>query len=76
MPKAINSIVVRILIFYIGALTIVMAITPWREIDPGQSPFVTTLAYAGFGAAAFAINLVVLTSAASSSNSGFYSARA
>ena len=73
LPKAINSIVVRILIFYIGALTIMMAITPWREIDPEQSPFVTTLAYAGFGAAAFAINLVVLTSAASSSNSGFYS---
>jgi D-serine/D-alanine/glycine transporter len=34
---------------------------------------VTTFADAGFGAAAFAINLVVLTSAASSANSGFYS---
>lgn len=73
LPKAINSIVVRVLIFYIGALTIIMAITPWAELDPALSPFVTTFAYAGFGAAAMAINIVVLTSAASSANSGFYS---
>ncbi|KUF06616.1 amino acid permease [Leucobacter sp. G161] len=73
LPRAINSIVVRVLIFYIGALTVIMAITPWDQLDPDQSPFVTTFAYAGFGAAAFAINLVVLTSAASSANSGFYS---
>lgn len=73
LPKAINSIVIRVLIFYIGALTVIMAITPWDEIDPSQSPFVTTLVYAGFGAAAIGINVVVLTSAASSANSGFYS---
>ena len=73
LPKAINSIVLRVLIFYIGALTVIMAITPWDELDPEQSPFVTTFAYAGFGAAALAINFVVLTSAASSANSGFYS---
>ncbi len=73
LPKAINSIVVRVLIFYIGALTVIMSITPWDRIDPALSPFVTTFAYAGFGAAAIAINLVVLSSAASSANSGFYS---
>lgn len=73
LPKAVNSIVVRVLIFYIGALSIIMAITPWDELDPEQSPFVTTFAYAGFAAAALAINFVVLTSAASSANSGFYS---
>ncbi|KIP53138.1 amino acid permease [Leucobacter komagatae] len=73
LPRAINSIVVRVLIFYIGALTVIMAITPWDKLDPALSPFVTTFAYAGFSAAAFAINLVVLTSAASSANSGFYS---
>ncbi|WP_336660983.1 amino acid permease [Leucobacter sp. USHLN153] len=73
LPRAINSIVLRVLVFYIGALTVIMAITPWDKLDPDRSPFVTTFAYAGFGAAAFAINLVVLTSAASSANSGFYS---
>ncbi|PRI10155.1 amino acid permease [Leucobacter massiliensis] len=73
LPRAINSIVLRVLIFYIGALTVIMSITPWDKLDPDESPFVTTFAYAGFSAAAFAINLVVLTSAASSANSGFYS---
>ena len=73
LPRAINSIVLRVLIFYIGALSVIMAITPWDQLDPDKSPFVTTFVYAGFGAAAFAINLVVLTSAASSANSGFYS---
>lgn len=44
LPKAINSIVVRVLIFYIGALTVIMSITPWDRIDPALSPFVTTFA--------------------------------
>lgn len=73
LPKAINSIVVRILIFYIGALAVIMAVTPWNEISPDESPFVATLATAGFGLAAVVIQLVVLTSAASSANSGLYS---
>ncbi|SDP17189.1 D-serine/D-alanine/glycine:proton symporter, AAT family [Microbacterium testaceum StLB037] len=73
LPKAINSIVARILVFYVGSLVIIMSITPWDQLAPDKSPFVTTLAYAGFGIAAAAINLVVLTSAASSANSGIYS---
>ncbi len=73
LPKAINSIVIRILIFYIGALAVIMAVTPWDEIAPDKSPFVATLATAGFGLAAVVIQLVVLTSAASSANSGLYS---
>ncbi|MGR4009095.1 amino acid permease [Leucobacter sp. 1207-22] len=73
LPKAINSIVVRIMLFYVLALGVIMSITPWDQIDPEKSPFVTTLSLAGFGMAAFAIQLVVLTSAASSANSGLYS---
>lgn len=74
LPKAINSIVARILVFYVGALAVIMSVTPWNQIDPSQSPFVSTLKMAGFTAAAFTINLVVMTSAASSANSGIYSA--
>lgn len=73
LPKAINSMVLRILIFYVLALAVIMSITPWDEINPEASPFVTTLAYAGFGIAAVVINLVVIISAASSANSGVYS---
>jgi len=73
LPKAVNSIAVRILIFYVGALAIIMSVTPWDRIDPSKSPFVTTLTLAGLGFAAVVIQLVVLTSAVSSANSGLYS---
>ncbi|WP_395405807.1 amino acid permease (plasmid) [Arthrobacter sp. UC242_113] len=73
LPKAINSIVVRILIFYVGSLAIIMSITSWTELVPGKSPFVQTFLLAGFVPAALIINLVVLSSAASSANSGVYS---
>lgn len=74
LPKAINSIVARILIFYVGALIVIMMVTPWVDIDPEQSPFTSMFGMAGFTGAAFVVNLVVLLSAASSANSGLYSA--
>ncbi|MDO4241425.1 MAG: amino acid permease [Microbacteriaceae bacterium] len=73
LPRAVNSIMVRITIFYVGALAVILSITPWNLLDPKQSPFVATLSLAGLGLAAVIINLVVLTSATSSANSGIYS---
>ena len=73
MPRAINSIPIRVMLFYVGALAIIMAVNPWRTIDPGSSPFIGMFTLAGLGIAAIVVNLVVLTSAASSANSGIYS---
>lgn len=73
LPKAINSIPLRILVFYIGALLIIMSIYPWNGIDPESSPFVKVFQLIGIPAAAGIINFVVLTSAASSCNSGIFS---
>ena len=73
MPRAINSIPIRVMLFYVGALTVIMAVNPWRTINPGNSPFIGMFTLAGLGAAAIVVNLVVLTSAASSANSGIYS---
>lgn len=73
LPKAINSIPVRVVIFYICALAVIMMVTPWNQIDKSQSPFVTMFSMTGLGMAASLVNLVVLTSAASSANSGIYS---
>ncbi|MBS4174659.1 amino acid permease [Bacillus sp. FJAT-49736] len=73
LPKAINSIPIRILIFYIGALFMIMSIYPWNGVDPDSSPFVKVFALIGIPAAAGIINFVVLTSAASSCNSGIFS---
>ncbi len=73
LPRAINSIPVRIIVFYVLALIAIMAVTPWRDVVPGKSPFVELFVLAGLPAAAGVINFVVLTSAASSANSGVFS---
>ena len=73
LPKAINSIPIRIIIFYVLALVAIMMVTPWRMVEPGQSPFVGLFVLAGIPAAASLINFVVLTSATSSANSGIFS---
>jgi len=73
MPRAINSIPIRVMLFYVGALAVIMAVSPWRTINAGESPFVNMFLLAGLAGAAIVVNLVVLTSAASSANSGIYS---
>nr|WP_092612232.1 amino acid permease [Raineyella antarctica] len=73
LPKAINSIPIRVLLFYVGALIILMSVMPWTQFIAGHSPFIAMFSLAGLGAAATIVNLVVLTSAMSSANSGVYS---
>ena len=73
IPKAINNIPIRIIIFYIGALLVIMSIYPWNSINPDKSPFVQVFATVGIAAAASIVNFVVLTSAASACNSGIFS---
>ena len=73
IPKAINSVPIRILVFYVGALTVIMSIIPWNNINPEESPFVRLFALIGIPFAAGIINFVVLTAAASSCNSGIFS---
>lgn len=73
IPKAINNIPIRILIFYVGALLIIMSIYPWNGMDPASSPFVKVFSLIGIPSAAGLINFVVLTAAASSCNSGIFS---
>ena len=73
LPKAVNSIPIRIIIFYVLALAAIMVVTPWRMVVASESPFVALFVLAGVPAAASLINFVVLTSAASSANSGIFS---
>lgn len=73
LPRATNSVVYRILIFYIGALLVIMALVPWNQLNPGESPFVLVFDRIGIPAAAGIINFVVITAAASSCNSGLFS---
>ncbi|MBJ9975166.1 amino acid permease [Pseudomonas sp. S75] len=73
LPKAINTIPLRILLFYILALVCIISVVSWSQVPADRSPFVELFLLAGFPAAAGMINFVVLTSAASSANSGVYS---
>ncbi|WP_144463721.1 amino acid permease [Siminovitchia fortis] len=73
IPRAINNIPIRIIIFYIGALLVIMSIYPWTAVKPNESPFVQVFAAVGISAAAGIVNFVVLTSAASACNSGIFS---
>ncbi|MBD9399076.1 amino acid permease [Pseudomonas sp. PDM11] len=81
IPKAINQVVYRILIFYIGALTVLLSLHPWDDLvatltaggdSYGSSPFVQIFSLIGSDTAAHLLNFVVLTAALSVYNSGVY----
>ncbi|MHC1510995.1 amino acid permease [Pediococcus pentosaceus] len=71
---SVKSIVWRILIFYLGAIFVIVAIFPWNQLATVGSPFVETFSKVEITGAAGIINFVVLTAAMSGTNSGIYSA--
>lgn len=73
LPKATNGITFRILIFYLGALVMIMSLVPWTDLDPDTSPFVLVFQKMHIPGAADIITLVVITAASSSCNSGIFS---
>ncbi|KIL75163.1 amino acid permease [Bacillus badius] len=73
ISRAVNTVFWRILVFYVGALFVIMSIYPWNEIGTTGSPFVMTFEKIGIPSAAGIINFVVLTAALSSCNSGIFS---
>ena len=79
LPKAVNEIIVRVLIFYVGALVAIMCIVPWTSFKPNEdgsfaSPFIMVFQYAGLNWASALVFFVVITAASSSLNSLLYSA--
>ncbi|WP_145042712.1 amino acid permease [Mycobacteroides abscessus] len=73
MPKAINAVVFRIAIFYVGSLVLLALLLPYTTYKAGESPFVTFFARVGVPHAGDVMNFVVLTAALSSLNAGLYS---
>jgi AAT family amino acid transporter len=72
LPLAINSVIFRILVFYIGSLAVIMALIPWSSVSTDVSPFVVVFERIGLPAAAGVINIVVITAVLSSCNSGLF----
>jgi len=77
MPKAVNTVVIRIAIFYVGSILLLSLLLPFNTYKAGESPFVTFFSHLGgadTGAVAGSVmNFVVLTAALSSLNAGLYS---
>ena len=76
VPRAMRTMLLRLAIFYIGAIAILVGVIPWTQIQPGNnitvSPFVQVFAVMHIPAAANVINFVVLTAALSSMNCNLY----
>lgn len=72
IPRATNQVIYRILIFYIGALGVLLSLYPWEKVVSGGSPFVLIFHALSSNLVANVLNLVVLTAALSVYNSGVY----
>ena len=73
IPKATNQVIWRILLFYIGALTVLLALYPWEKVVTGGSPFVLIFHALNSNIIASVLNAVVLTAALSVYNSCVFS---
>ncbi|MBZ5729296.1 MAG: amino acid permease [Acidobacteriia bacterium] len=76
VPRAMRTMVGRLIVFYMGAIVVLVSIVPWNQIQPGSgvtaSPFVKVFQLIGVPAAAHVVNFVVITAAASSMNCNLY----
>ena len=74
IPQAINSVPVRILLFYVLTLGVIMCIQPWNKIDGNESPFVSIFSSIGFSSEANVLNFIVITAALSAINADIFDA--
>lgn len=82
IPKAINQIIVRVFLFYVGSIAILLSLTPWQDLvmqlkasgsTYSSSPFVLVFAGLGEHTAAHILNFVIITATLSVYNSMVYS---
>ena len=74
IPKAINAVPLRILLFYVLTLFVLMCLFPWPQIGSQGSPFVQIFSNLGIGSAAAVLNIVVISAAISAINSDIFGA--
>src|SRR3954465_11927668 len=77
IPRAMRMMVLRLILFYVLAISVMLMMTPWRELAESGgtltgSPFVRAFAAVGVAAAGGGVNLVVIAAAVSSANSNLY----
>ncbi|PMW94322.1 proline-specific permease ProY [Pseudomonas sp. FW215-R2] len=74
LPKAINAVPLRILLFYVLTMLVLMSIFPWQQIGSQGSPFVQIFDHLGISSAATILNIVVISAAVSAINSDIFGA--
>ena len=77
IPRAMRTLVVRLIVFYLLAITVILMMTRWDRIGEGGggitgSPFVRAFAAVGIPYAASVMNLVIISAALSSANTNLY----
>ncbi|ACL39134.1 amino acid permease-associated region [Pseudarthrobacter chlorophenolicus A6] len=73
IPKAMRTTVIRLLIFFVGAIAVIAATIPYTEVGLDESPFVTVFSVIGIPFAADIMNFVIITALLSAGNSGLFS---
>ncbi|QHK19258.1 amino acid permease [Pseudarthrobacter psychrotolerans] len=73
IPKAMRSTVIRLLIFFVGAIAVIAATIPFEQAGLDESPFVTVFSSIGIPFAADIMNFVIITALLSAGNSGLFS---
>ncbi|WP_411266187.1 amino acid permease [Arthrobacter sp. AFG7.2] len=73
IPKAMRTTVIRLLIFFVGAIAVIAATIPYNEVGLDESPFVTVFSAIGLPFAADIMNFVIITALLSAGNSGLFS---
>lgn len=72
IPKAIHTTLWRLIVFFIGSITVMAILIPWKQAGVGQSPFVLVFKSIGLPFAGDIMNFVILTAILSAANSGLY----
>ncbi|SFS65106.1 gamma-aminobutyrate:proton symporter, AAT family (TC 2.A.3.1.5) [Saccharopolyspora flava] len=74
VAKATKAVVWRVLLFYVGSVTLLVMITPWDQIPTEGSPYAAAFTRFGIPAAEVVVDVVVFTAVISVLNSGLYTA--
>lgn len=72
IPLAMRGVLLRTLILYVGSVAVLVGVIPWTEAGLTGSPFVRVFSLMGLRGSATLMNVVVITAALSSMNSGLY----
>jgi len=72
VTRAVNSVVLRVLTFYVAAIFLIVCIVPWNSAEPGNSPFIAALDRIGIPGSADVMNAIIVTAVLSCLNSGMY----